>query len=94
MTGEVDLKANGASYCDLDGKAESIKIDVSGASKVEADQFTARIAKAQASGASKIRIVATEKLDADASGASEIRYGGSPVNINKSESGAAKVKED
>lgn len=94
MTGEVDLEANGASYCDLDGMAESIKIDVSGASKVEADQFTARIAKAQASGASKIRIAATEKLDADASGASEIRYGGSPVNINKNESGAAKVKKD
>ena len=94
MTGKIDLEANGASYCDLDGKADYIKLDVSGASKVEADKFTARIVKAEASGASKIRIIATEKIDADASGASEIRYGGTPMIINKSESGAGEIKKD
>ncbi len=90
----VDVEANGASYCDLDGTANLIKVDASGASKVEADQLKAVNAETEANGASKIRVYSTGKLDADASGASTIKYGGSPVNINKSESGASEVKAD
>lgn len=90
----VDVEANGASYCDLDGTANFIKVDASGASKVEADQLKAVNAETEANGASKIRVYSTGKLDADASGASTIKYGGSPVNINKSESGASEVKAD
>lgn len=90
----VDVEANGASYCDLDGTANLIKVDASGASKVEADQLKAVNAETEANGASKIRVYSTGKLDADASGASTIKYGGSPVNINKSESGVSEVKAD
>lgn len=80
---EADL--SGAAYADIDGSANTIDVDASGASKIEADQLTTKNAMVESNGASHAKVHATESLDANASGAGHIECQGNPQKIRKSE---------
>ena len=91
-TKELKADMSGASKIELAGKADDLNMNMSGASKVEAADFQAKNVKVEASGASKVKVYATESLDIEASGATSVYYKGSP-RITAETSSAAKVSK-
>lgn len=85
----VDL--SGASRLTLMGKAETLQGEMSGASTFDGKDFPVREANLEASGASSASVVASSALQADASGASRIRYSGSVSQVRSSTSGASSI---
>lgn len=87
----VKFNSSGVSTVDLAGSAESVKIDVSGTSKVNAGNFTVKTATVETSGTSNVTVHVTDALKVNSSGASTVNYKGTPT-IEASNSGASKVK--
>jgi hypothetical protein len=83
---------SGASEIDFRGVCKTGDIEISGASEFDAEGLQFEELSIELSGASEARIFATNKLNVDASGASEIRYKGNPPNISIDESGASSIK--
>lgn len=88
---KVYLDLSGASDVEFIGSADVLTIDVSGAADIHAQEFEVRKCIIDASGASTIKVFATDELSVDASGASTIRYKGKP-SINLDSSGASSVR--
>ncbi len=88
---EADL--SGASKVTFSGKASSVEIEASGASVYKALELETEECELDASGAAVAKVWVTEKFAIEASGASSVRYKGSPgidiVNI----SGASSVRK-
>ncbi|QCR24022.1 head GIN domain-containing protein [Pontibacter sp. SGAir0037] len=86
----LNADMSGASKVELSGRASEVSWSMSGASNVSAEELESKVVKVTASGASKIRVNATEKLDINASGASNIAYKGKP-SITSDVSGGTKI---
>lgn len=91
-TNKLTAEMSGASKIALTGKADQLVLDMSGASKVEAENLEAKNVKVEASGASKVKVFATESLAIDASGASHVWYKGSP-SITSETSGGTRISK-
>ena len=90
----VSVDLSGASRLSLMGKAETLEGDMSGASTFDGKDFPVREANLEASGASSASVVASSALQADASGASRIRYSGSASQVRSSTSGASSIRRE
>lgn len=88
----INLEASGASKIKIDGQAENLTVDASGASGIDAENLRVENGAVSASGASNATISAANRLEADASGASTIYYTGEPKNLVPKSSGASSVK--
>lgn len=89
--GGIEIDSSGASKIKISGETAKLIVDVSGATQVNADGLTAENATVEASGASTVELVVIGTLKTDASGASTIRYAGSPREVVKKSSGASTV---
>jgi hypothetical protein len=89
----LQIDASGASKITVAGETANLTIDVSGASKIDAENLQSESATVDASGASGVKVFAANELRADASGASNIAYAGSPKNLIKKTSGASSVSQ-
>lgn len=89
--GTIKVDASGASHVKLAGDAADLNLDVSGASRIDASKLTATSANVDASGASHIDLNVTQRLNAEASGASTVAFSGSPASVVKDVSGAGSV---
>jgi hypothetical protein len=89
----LSVSASGASKITLSGEVQSLIIDLSGASKLDANELQSKNVEVDASGASSASINASETLNADASGASRISYSGDATEVNKRTSGASSVSK-
>ncbi|MBB6609552.1 DUF2807 domain-containing protein [Pontibacter sp. Tf4] len=69
---------SGASKVVLTGRADELKLDMSGASSVNTQDLIAKRVKVSTSGASSVKVHATDNLVVNASGASHVAYAGSP----------------
>ncbi len=87
------LDSSGASKMSVSGKTNFFEIDLSGMSRVEAASFQAEKVSVDASGASSAKVSVSRELSADLSGASRLRYKGTPDQIEKSISGASSLKQ-
>lgn len=76
---DARLDVSGASRVTLSGTAGEIILVASGASRVLLDDFLVTDAQIEASGASQVTVHASGRLDADASGVSQITYLGNPT---------------
>ncbi len=76
----------------LEGSGEDLTAEVSGASEVALFDFQVQDATLNASGASDIEVWASDVLDAQASGASDIVFRGDPETVREETSGASSVK--
>lgn len=85
------LDISGANNAVLEGRTDYFNIDMSGATKLYADDFLAKEVKIDCSGASKAEIYASKSLDADASGASKIYFYGNTENVRTDVSGVGKI---
>ena len=90
---ELSLDASGASKITVSGSTASLTIDISGASKVLGSDLVSKQATVETSGASSADIKVSDALNAHASGASHIRYIGSPGIIDVDRSGAATISQ-
>lgn len=88
---EVHAEASGASEVDLSGKAGSLELHLSGASEWNSEELLTAEVMAELSGASDADVYASERLTAEASGASSLEHLGSPKEVNRDVSGAATV---
>ena len=90
----IDISLSGASNAKiLGGKTSKMSIDISGASELNAYECEAQRTIIKSSGASSAKIAVSSSLDADARGASVIRYRGNP-DVNSDSSGASRISKD
>lgn len=87
----VDL--SGASNVKVEGTTKNLVMELSGASRVSAENLQAENVSIDASGASKADVFASNRLEADLSGACKVNYSGSPKDLIKKTSGASKISE-
>ncbi len=90
--GDGQFEVSGASELTLRGSGENVVINASGASHVDLSLFPQADASVEASGASRVTVNASGRLDVDASGASEVKYLGSPTLGTIDSSGASSIK--
>lgn len=86
----ISVEMSGASSIALKGETKDFILEGSGASHAKCYDLMTENANVDVSGASSTEVFASVKLDADASGASHIRYRGN-ASVSKHESGASKV---
>ena len=90
---DIRIDVSGASDLDIEGSAHYLNADVSGASDIDAFQLDAAKVIVDASGASNIKVHALKSIEAEASGASDIKYKGNPEILGISTSGAGDVRK-
>jgi len=89
----LELDCSGASKLELEGKVNKAEMDLSGASVVRAYGLEVMTLDLEASGASVVKVLAIDKISINASGASSVRYKGSPSIHLRDASGAASVRK-
>lgn len=97
MKGAIDadrlkMSLSGASEANLSGTVKEGIIDASGACELSAYDLSFDVCKVNSSGASEIRVTVNNSLNAEASGASTVRYKGSPSNKMLNSTGGSTIK--
>ena len=90
---EGRLDVSGASRANLEGSAARLDLSVAGASSVRGVALTAQSLTATLSGASSVELTVTDSLSAEASGASSLRYKGSPQITRQEVSGLSSIAQ-
>lgn len=85
------IEASGASTATVAGEIAELEIEASGSSSVAARELRSERAQVASSGAAEVELTATTAISASASGASEIRFCGSPSDITRTSSGSAAI---
>jgi hypothetical protein len=75
----MKLEASAASHFELSGNAASAEIELTAASNANLEKMSVGDAKIKLGGAASLTINLTGKLDADVSGASSLRWLGTPA---------------
>ncbi len=89
--GDAAFEASGASHVRLVGTGGNLRIVASGASNADLDDFEGVDAVVVASGGSTVTVFASGRLDAEASGASDVFYRGGPTLGRIETSGGSSV---
>lgn len=87
-----ELAVSGVSTSKLSGTIEQFEVTSSGANTLDARALQAKVVKMDVSGAGDSDVWASEQLDANVSGAGNIRYHGQPEDVQQNVSGAGSVK--
>ncbi len=90
---QLVIQTSGASKIEAAGETKSLEIESSGASKVDVQDLRASRVKVSMNGAGRAQVYATEEVNAEANGASNITYYGDPKVVNKSASGAGSINK-
>ena len=89
----IKVEGSGASDIKINGSAVNADIEMSGASDFKGFDFKVDFCKAEISGACELQVYVNRELEAEASGASSLKYKGDAV-VKKSEtSGASSIKK-
>ena len=88
----LKVDASGASKVKVDGETKNLDVELSGASRLDAENLKSENVSVDASGASNANVFVAGDLKVDLSGASHVNYSGNPKNLEKSTSGASSVK--
>lgn len=96
MKGKIDAKTlkveiSGASSATISGNAPTLDVQATGASDFKGYDLITNFCDAKASGASSINITVNKELNADASGASSVRFKGDGLIRDIKTSGASNV---
>jgi len=91
---KLDLNSSGASKLRLAGSATDVSADLSGACDIYGFDLVCENFTVDLSGAGKAQIHVTKKINAEISGAGNIRYKGNPTIINQSVSGAGSIRHE
>jgi len=89
----VNSHGSGVSELNLTGQAATHQVEFSGVGKINAFDFVVGEYTINSSGASHCKINVLKTLNVHSSGASEIRYKGSPSTVNNDKSGASSIEK-
>ncbi len=89
--GDVWLDISGASTVRLDGRVADLDVEISGASTADLENVAALDVRVEASGASRAIVNVNGRLNAEASGASNVSYVGEPTSVKMDASGASSI---
>jgi len=89
----IDAEISGASKVELNGNATDADFDISGAAVLRAYGLEINNLDLEASGASTVKVLVLDKFGIDASGASSVRYKGSPSLNMRDISGASSFRK-
>jgi hypothetical protein len=87
----VDVTLSGASVITLEGNTQALHSNVSGASSLKAYKLNAITSDVKVSGASTAKIFAAEKINANATGSSTVKFKGDPKEVSAEASGSSSV---
>lgn len=90
--GDSSFDLSGSSSITLSGSAGNVTVDASGSSDVDLTDFPAVDGTVSASGASTVTVNLSGRLDADASGSSDIYYLGDPQMGRMDTSGSSSIQ--
>lgn len=85
------LESSGATDVEMSGTVSSYRLEVSGASDVDAVDLTAADVDVDISGASGVKLSANGVVSGSVSGASNLRVHGDPTSVQVDSSGASNV---
>jgi len=89
---KLNVTGSGTSHIKIGkGEVHQLTLDLSGVSSYQAFGISSPVASVNASGASKVELTATRRLDASVSGVSQVRYKGKPTEGKRETSGVASV---
>jgi len=86
------LEARGASRVSLEGNIDQLLADMTGASKLAANELHTKTAEISTTGAGDAEIAVAETLKVVITGAGKVQYSGDPPTIEKHISGAGSVR--
>ena len=86
-----ELAVSGASTSKVSGTIDHFEVDSSGANTLDARELHAKVVKITVSGAGDSEVWASEQLDANVSGAGNVRYWGQPADVKENVSGAGSI---
>jgi hypothetical protein len=86
-----ELELSGASQSHLSGTVDHFEVHSSGASDLEARELHAKTVEVKLSGAGDAEVWASDRLDADVSGAGNVRYFGDTKDVHQDVSGVGEV---
>ena len=89
----LNMDISGASNVELFGSVDKLEIDVSGASKLNAYELETAVCDAEVSGAAAVKLLVTDEISAEVSGAAKLRYKGTAALISHDVSGAGSLKK-
>jgi hypothetical protein len=92
QAGDSRFDVSGNSSVTVTGSAGNVTVDASGSSEVDLTDFPASDGTVNASGASTVTVNLSGRLDADASGSSDIYYLGDPDLGNIETSGSSTIQ--
>lgn len=87
----LEVEVSGACDITLRGAAETLAIRSSGASDLKAYNLQARSAEVRLSGSADVELSVSEALEAEVSGAGDLRYRGNPEKLKSRASGAGSI---
>jgi hypothetical protein len=90
-TGALSVEGSGASNITLSGQCKSLKLGLSGASNLKAQELSADTVQVDISGASRGEVRTSGTVKGDVSGASSLHVAGSPSSHSVGISGASRV---
>lgn len=93
VLGDIDAGISGSSEVDINGVSESLKLEISGASSFGSKDFETKNAEINLSGSSRAKAILTGKLNLEASGASVLYYGGTPVLEKINLTGSSRIEK-
>jgi len=93
IAANVRSTGSGSTELDLKGQASSHYIDLSGSGNVHAFDFVVGTCEIESSGAGESEINVLNSLSVHSSGASSVKYKGSPSSVTNSNSGASSVEK-
>jgi len=96
LAGEIEIEdgtaeLSGASKADLTGEASALRVVLSGASQLSGRDLTVGDLTIELSGASDAELAVTGSISAAATGASTLRYAGSPTVTQQEVSGGSQI---
>lgn len=87
----VDVTLSGASVITLEGNTQVLHTNVSGASSLKAYKLNAVTTDVKVSGASTAKVFAIEKINANATGSSTVKFKGDPKEVSAEASGSSSI---
>jgi hypothetical protein len=89
----LTAKVSGSGSIDLKGQTKDVDLELTGAGHAHCYDLLAENTKVDISGAGSAEVYASVKLDAEVSGAGDVRYKGNASNVSQHVSGAGSVKK-
>ncbi len=89
---DVSVSIRGSGDVSLAGRAEKVAIDIAGSGDVNTCELVARDVEVRIAASGDARVHATQKLNATVMGSGDVRYAGSPKQIDRTVRGSGSIE--